>query len=133
MFCQRVLGLAAGHEDLNDHLGFSKAPLLQSAVGRDGALAPPSTLCLFENRATRELNAALSRLMAEQFAESFAEAPEELVPDFDATDDPGPRDAGGALLPRLLRQLPLPAALRVLRRIEQNKCIIKHLSNFVAI
>ena len=87
MFRQRVLSLAAGHEDLNDQLEFSKDPLLQSAVGRDGALAPPSTLCRFENRATRELNVALSRLMVEQFVESFAEAPEELVLDFDATDD----------------------------------------------
>lgn len=88
MFRQRVLGLAAGHEDLNDQLELSKDPLLQSAVGRDGALAQPSTLCRFENRATRELNVALSKLMVEQFVESFAEPPDELVLDFDATDDP---------------------------------------------
>ena len=88
MFRQRVLGLAAGHEDLNDQLELSKDPLPQSVVGRDDALAPPSTLCRFENRATRELIFALSKLMVEQFVESFAEPPEELVLDFDATDDP---------------------------------------------
>ena len=76
MFRQRVLGLAAGHEDLNDQLELSKDPLPQSVVGRDDALAPPSTLCRFENRTTRELNVALSKLMVEQFVESFAEPPD---------------------------------------------------------
>jgi hypothetical protein len=37
---QRVLSLAAGHEDLNDRAEFSKDPLPQFAVGRDGA--PPA-------------------------------------------------------------------------------------------
>ena len=87
MFRQRVLSLAAGHEDLNDQAEFSKDPLLQSAVGREGALALPSTLCRFENRAGRELNVALSRLMVEQFVASFPEPPDELVLDFDSTDD----------------------------------------------
>ncbi len=40
MFRQRVLSLAAGHEDLNDRAEFSKDPLPQSTVGRDGA--PPA-------------------------------------------------------------------------------------------
>ena len=59
MFRQRVLSLAAGHEDLNDQAALSKDTLTQSAVGRDGAMAPPSTLCRFENRATREPDVAL--------------------------------------------------------------------------
>jgi len=40
-----------GHEDLNDHLRRDIA--LQAAVDTDGVLASQSTLCRFEQRASR--------------------------------------------------------------------------------
>ena len=45
MLAQRIMGLAAGYEDLNDHKTLSTDPLVQSVCGRDENLASPSTLC----------------------------------------------------------------------------------------
>lgn len=84
---QRVYGLAAGYEDLNDHDTLRSDLLWQSAVERDSALASSPTLCRLENRADRATAWAISRVFVEQFVESFAQAPEELILDFDATDD----------------------------------------------
>jgi hypothetical protein len=53
-------------------------------------MASPATLCRLENRISRRSCVALSKLLVEQFIESFDGAPQptELVLDFDATDDP---------------------------------------------
>ena len=92
MLAQRVLGIACGWEDLNDHHGLRGDPLMQAASERgiDDArpLASPSTLCRLENRADRSACAELSKLLVELFVESFDSPPDELVLDFDATDDP---------------------------------------------
>jgi len=88
MIRQRVYGIALGYEDLNDHDDLRLDPLFQTAVGRDDSLSSDSTLCRFEQRADRDSATALSRLLVEVFIESFKTAPEELVLDFDATDDP---------------------------------------------
>jgi len=85
---QRVFGLVQGYEDLNDHAALRIDPLMQSACERDTALASAPTLCRLENRATRAAAWAMHRVMLEQFIASFKHAPEELVLDFDATDDP---------------------------------------------
>lgn len=87
MFRQRVYGLALGYEDLNDHFQLRHDANLQTAVGRDRALASASTLCRFENCADRSLAVELNRLLIETFVRSFRTAPDELVLDFDATDD----------------------------------------------
>ncbi|HEX4054450.1 MAG TPA: transposase, partial [Tepidisphaeraceae bacterium] len=54
MFAQRVLGIACGWEDLNDHHGLRVDPLMQVATERDidpgRPLASPATLCRLENR-----------------------------------------------------------------------------------
>ena len=84
---QRVYGLACGYEDLNDHDTLRKDLCLQSAVGRDEALASSPTLCRFENGFGRAQAAALHEVLFAQFVASFAEAPTELILDFDATDD----------------------------------------------
>ena len=42
-----------GYEDLNDHADLRHDPGLQTAAGRDRALANAPTLCRFENRAER--------------------------------------------------------------------------------
>src|SRR5487761_2386527 len=87
MLRQRVFGLCQGYEDLNDHDRLRDDLALQTAVGKDQAAASSPTLCRFENRADRTAAAATQRIMVEQFIASFARAPEELVLDFDATDD----------------------------------------------
>lgn len=84
---QRVYGLALGYEDLNDHSALRRDPAIQSAVGRAEDLASPSTLCRFEGWATREVALGLHGILVETFIESFKKPPEELVLDFDATED----------------------------------------------
>jgi hypothetical protein len=92
MLAQRVLAIACGWEDLNDHHGLRVDPLLQAAserdVDQDRPLASPATLCRLENRVDRRACVALSELQVELFIESFHTPPQELVLDFDATDDP---------------------------------------------
>lgn len=92
MFAQRVLGIACGWEDLNDHHGLRVDPLMQVATERDAdedrPLASPATLCRLENRISHGSCARLSELLVELFIESFDQPPKELILDFDATDDP---------------------------------------------
>ena len=92
MLAQRVLGIACGWEDLNDHHGLRVDPLMQAAsergVDEDRPLASPAMLCRLENRTGRDACVNLSKLLVELFIESFDTPPEELVLDFDATDDP---------------------------------------------
>jgi len=85
---QRVFGLCLGYEDLNDHATLRSDPLMQTACERDTPLASAPTLCRLENRATRAAAWAIHEVIVERFIASFATPPEELVLDFDATDDP---------------------------------------------
>jgi hypothetical protein len=85
---QRVYAIVQGYEDLNDHSELRADLLLQSVLERDEALASAPTLCRLENRASRAGAWALHRELIETFISSFKAAPEELVLDFDATDDP---------------------------------------------
>lgn len=87
MLRQRIFALVAGNEDLNDHHELRKDPLIQTVVGRDRALATPSTLCRFENSIEHQVCVELNRLFVEFFIESFTAPPHELILDFDATDD----------------------------------------------
>jgi hypothetical protein len=100
---QRVMGLAMGYEDLNDHDALRRDPVMallaeKLAARRDDceAVAGKSTLNRLElsgPQATRyhkiaHDGAAIERLLVDVFLESRTEAPEEIVLDFDATDDP---------------------------------------------
>ncbi len=85
---QRVYGLCLGYEDLNDQTDLRKDPALQTAVNQDQVLASQATLCRFDNRHDRQVMVDIHRLFIEQFIASFKEIPEELILDFDATDDP---------------------------------------------
>lgn len=85
---QRVFGLIQGYEDLNDHARLRSDVLMQTACERDGELASAPTLCRLENRATRSAAWAMHEVIVEKFVASFKAPPEELVLDFDATDDP---------------------------------------------
>lgn len=84
---QRIYGIAAGYEDLNDHDTLRHDLLWQSAVERDTALGSSPTLCRLEARASRRSAVAMHAVLLEKFIASFAAAPAELVLDFDATDD----------------------------------------------
>jgi hypothetical protein len=84
---QRIYGLAAGYEDLNDHDTLRNDLLWQSAVDRDSELASSPTLCRLENRAESKTAWAIHKILLEQFIASHASPPKELILDFDATDD----------------------------------------------
>ena len=84
---QRVYALALGYEDLNDHDRLRIDPALQTAVERDTTLAGSATLCRWENRADRESVWNIHRVLLDQFVASFKTPPEEVILDFDATDD----------------------------------------------
>jgi hypothetical protein len=88
MLRQRVYGLALGWEDLNDHTALRQDVAMQTAVGVDAAVASAPTLCRLENTADRLTGARLHEVLVDQFIASFKTAPEELVLDFDATDNP---------------------------------------------
>lgn len=87
LLSQRIYGLALGYEDLNDHDTLRKDLLWQSAVERGDELASSPTLCRLEQRADRETAWAMSKVLVELFIQSFKQAPQELILDFDATDD----------------------------------------------
>jgi DDE family transposase len=84
---QRIYGWALGYEDLNDHDALRHDLLWQTAAERDEALGSSSTLCRWENRAGRKEAWLMHRVLFEQFVARFEAPPEQLVLDFDATDD----------------------------------------------
>jgi len=51
---QRVFGVAAGYEDLNDHEALRFDPARQTAVGKESDLAGKSTLCRMEQQVDRQ-------------------------------------------------------------------------------
>jgi hypothetical protein len=88
MLRQRVYGLALGWEDLNDHQALRQDVAMQTAVGVDEAIASAPTLCRLEKWADKTTALKLHQVLVEQFVASFATAPQELILDFDATDNP---------------------------------------------
>lgn len=88
MLRQRVYGLALGWEDLNDHGALRQDVAMQTAVGVDEAVASAPTLCRLEKWADQRSAFKLHQVLVEQFIKSFKIEPEELVLDFDATDNP---------------------------------------------
>ncbi len=87
MLRQRVFGIALGYEDLNDHAALRHDGALQTAAGRDAPLASAPTLCRFENRAGPACAWVIHGVLVDVFIASFEAPPEEVVLDFDATDD----------------------------------------------
>jgi hypothetical protein len=92
MLAQRVFGLALGYEDLNDHDTLRHDPLFavmaQQPIDPEAPLASSPTLCRLENRVTRKALLRMSAALVESFIASFDAPPQELILDFDATDDP---------------------------------------------
>jgi hypothetical protein len=92
LLAQRIIAIACGYEDLNDHLTLRRDPALQLAAGRvpepEATLASPATLCRLENRIDRATLARLADVLVAQFVAGRESPPESLILDFDATDDP---------------------------------------------
>jgi hypothetical protein len=104
MVGQRVLGIALGYEDLLDHDRLRFDPVLAAAMGKlearredCEALAGKSTLNRLEHAPagapTRyhkisHDGAAIERLFVDLFIEAHEAAPEQIILDLDATDDP---------------------------------------------
>ena len=100
---QRIFGLALGHEDLVDHDALRHDPLFAVLAGKLKArrsdcapVAGKSTLNRLER--SKEMaslyhkisydGAAIEKLLVDLFLEAHKRAPEEIVLDLDATDDP---------------------------------------------
>jgi len=110
---QRIFGLALGYEDLNDYDDLMRDPLLALALGKTDpegdsrrreqdkgkVLASRSTLNRLEltpPEATAKSRykkivyhpEPIQAALVDIFLDSFEQAPEEIILDFDATDDP---------------------------------------------
>src|SRR6202163_3797911 len=103
LVAQRVYGLALGYEDLNDHEELRNDPLLAVLVEKadpgSQVLAGKSTLNrleLTQETASRKErykkivldHGAVDHLLVQVFLEAHREAPQEIILDLDATDDP---------------------------------------------
>lgn len=113
LLAQRIIGLALGYEDLNDHDLLRRDPLLATVVGktdplgkerrremdRGHALAGKSTLNRLELRSDQpEMDGRYKKIAVSEeavdefflnvFVQAQKEAPRELILDLDATDDP---------------------------------------------
>jgi hypothetical protein len=102
LLAQRVYGLCQGYEDLNDHDLWRTDPLLGIVCGRDSdddPLAGKSTLNRLElGRGASSKTDRYKRIewdegkirefFVDAFLDSYVTAPDEIVIDFDATDDP---------------------------------------------
>jgi len=97
MLTSRIFAIAAGYEDGSDHQQLRHDPAFQVAAGRTPAemnyednfpLASPSTLSRLENRVDAKTCFKLHEVLVDTFLDSFEVPPEEIILDFDATDDP---------------------------------------------
>jgi hypothetical protein len=91
LLAQRIFGIAAGYEDLNDHQRLRDDPLWQILTDHPGSdthpqLASPPTLCRLENRISRRTTMNMAAVVVDTFIASFAVPPQHLMLDLDATD-----------------------------------------------
>ncbi len=95
ILAQRIFALAAGYEDLNDHQTLRNDTLMQALTDRrlkagqkeQDPLSSPPTLCRLENRITRGDLIRMAEALIDQFIDSHQTPPEQVILDFDATDD----------------------------------------------
>jgi len=93
MLCQRVMGIAAGYEDCNDHDTLKSDPMLKLASGRapisGDDLASQPTLSRFENSVSSTELWRMEEVLLELFIiGQRGKKISRLVIDADATDDP---------------------------------------------
>ena len=92
LLAQRIIALACGYEDLNDHRTLRTDPALQTAAG----CAPTPTRRWPPRRRSagwrtafnREALIQISATLVDQFLTAHPRPPEALILDFDVTDDP---------------------------------------------
>ena len=77
MFKQRLFGLVAGYEDLNDHDSLCNDPGFKASLG-SARMAGGSNLCRFENRFTREDVDGMNQTLLDAF--SIANSRLQLLP-----------------------------------------------------
>jgi len=88
MIGQRVYGIALGCEDLNDHQTLRNDKMIQLMTATAKPAASPPTLCRMENNIDRKSLWRMAAAIFDTFIQSFgATIPDELILDFDATDD----------------------------------------------
>jgi hypothetical protein len=100
---QRIIGIALGYEDLNDHDQLRHDPVMAVLVGKLEArrsdcapLAGKSTLNRLELSQPEPSRyckissdtAAIERLFVDLFLDAHSEPPKQIILDLDATDDP---------------------------------------------
>jgi len=89
---QRIYQIAAGYEDCNDADTLASDPVLKVACGRNPEtgrdLASQPTLSRFENAVSGVELYRMAEVFADFFLEGYQRAPQEIVLDLDATDDP---------------------------------------------
>jgi hypothetical protein len=100
---QRVFGIALGYEDLNDHDELRHDPMMAVLVGKLAArredcapVAGKSTLNRLELSKLEPTRyhkishnpVAIKKLLVELFLEAHERAPQQIILDLDATDDP---------------------------------------------
>src|SRR3984957_4569907 len=103
MVMQRVVGIALGYEDLNDHDELRRDPVLAVLAGKLAAqrsdcapLAGKSTLNRLELSRVEPTRyhkishdaAAIESLFVDLFLDAHRKAPKQIILDLDATDDP---------------------------------------------
>jgi hypothetical protein len=94
MLVQRIFGIACGYEDCNDFDRLRSDPMLKLSVDRDPVsgedLASQPTLSRLENSVTARELLVMGEVPALLFIERHkGSPPRRIVPDADATDDPG--------------------------------------------
>ena len=98
LLTSRIFGIAAGYEDANDQQQLRHDPAFQVAAGRMPAqnkyqdnehypLASPSTHSRFINRIDSKTLFKLQEILVDVFLDSLERPPEEIILDYDATDD----------------------------------------------
>lgn len=89
---QRLYQIAAGYEDANDATTLRADPALKVAVGRrptsDPDLASQPTLSRLEQRVQAAESEAINQLLLDLFLEQQRPVPQEIVLDFDPSEDP---------------------------------------------
>ena len=92
LLLQRILAIALGYEDVNDHYTLRKDPALLAVIknhlDEEKPLGSAPTLSRLENRITDQEMAELSKIFVELFIQSFDRPPKQIIIDVDATDDP---------------------------------------------
>jgi hypothetical protein len=85
---QRVYAISVGDEDVNDQDKLRDDICFQTCVDQESRVASSSTISRFENSIDRERLKQMSIQMVESFIDNQQTVPEELILDFDPTDNP---------------------------------------------